>query len=70
MAIASGPLSIDAEHIGQATRGHLSSEICGLKTQTGQYELLSQEHVDWVDPSTDVGSFEDIKYTYMLFGHV
>lgn len=55
MAIASGPLSVDAE---QATRGHLSSEVCGLKTQTGKYEPLSQEHVDWVDPSTDVGALK------------
>lgn len=30
-------------------KGHWSSEICGLNTQTVKYELLKQELVDWKD---------------------
>lgn len=68
LAIASGPVNVEAEHMEKATRGHLSSEVCGLKTQTGHWE----QHVDRVDLSGDESDGEGLKtkYSYMLFGHV
>lgn len=48
MAMASGPLGVDTEHIEKAVI------LRGLQPQdSGKYELLSQEHVDWVDLFTD-----------------